>query len=335
MTDSLTEPAHAVTAVIFVCDQSFIVPTVGAALSARRQTSDPTVRVIVYVTDMDAALVVKAHNLAEVHGVSVRASPILELTQLSADSFAPTHASITMLGRLWLDDLLEPEIMRFLYLDGDVDITGSLDPLLAMSIPRGGFLAAPDRPWLLDGESGHIAGWNKDYLKGLGITRAADYFNSGVLLVDRAGWGDLSRAAREFLFKHPERCRWPDQSALNAVAGAARGMLSPIWNYNTDFMAVVDPRRWGYEPVIWHFTGVPKPWHGSAYPWGNAFGGSFKLGSELLEQAGFSTPALSESSFAACARSRKKGRLRLKWVYPWRRLARAKKIRAALAASYI
>jgi len=40
--------------------------------------------------------------------------------------------------------MLEPDIERFLYLDGDIDITGALDSLLALPMPSGGFLAAPD-----------------------------------------------------------------------------------------------------------------------------------------------------------------------------------------------
>jgi lipopolysaccharide biosynthesis glycosyltransferase len=325
-------PTQAATAIVFVCDPNFLVPTVGAALSARRHTTDPAVRVIVYVTDLDEARLAVARERAAPQGIAIRAAHLPDLARIGAGELAPTHASIAMLGRLWLDELLEPEIARFLYLDGDVDITGSLDPLLAMAIPPGGFRGAPETPWLVEGERGRIGGWNRTYLKGLGGVRPVDYCNTGVLLVDRSGWGALSRAARAFLDSHPSECRWHDQSALNAVAGPNRRMLSPAWNYNSDFMAVMDPRRWGFEPAIWHFTGVPKPWQGTAFPWGDTFGRSYKLGSEFLAGAGFVPPMPAEEVVAANTRSREADRRRLNWRYPWRRVTRAIKLFRALAA---
>jgi len=38
-------------AIVFVCNMNYLVPSVGAALQARRHTSDPAVKIIVFVTD--------------------------------------------------------------------------------------------------------------------------------------------------------------------------------------------------------------------------------------------------------------------------------------------
>ena len=54
-------------------------------------------------------------------------------------------------------------------------------------MPKNGFLAAPDLPMLIARDYGGSARLTRDYLSGLEITNHDDYFNAGVLLVDRAG----------------------------------------------------------------------------------------------------------------------------------------------------
>src|SRR4051812_11955167 len=147
------------TAVVLVCDRDYLVPTIGTALSARAAISDPAVPVLVFLTVPDSDLLARARRRAAPFGVAVEAAPIAGLSDIRSDSYAPGHVSISAMARLWLDEILDPGIGRFLYLDGDIDITGSLDPLLAMPVPTGGFLAAPDMPLLVSGESGFRTRW--------------------------------------------------------------------------------------------------------------------------------------------------------------------------------
>ena len=319
-------------AVVFICDQDFLVPTVGAAVSARSHTADGSVRVLVFVTDISPASLDAVRRIVEPKRVCVRAASRQGFAEVDRAKFNPTHVPVSTLARLWLDELLDADVEKFLYLDGDIDITGPLDPLLALPIPKRGFLAAPDLPLLVEGNKGASARETRAYLDGLGIKCSRNYFNAGVMLVDRSGWGAVARTAREFFLANPERCRYHDQSALNATAGHLRGKLSLLWNYQTDFMAVADPRRWGYQPAIWHFTGFPKAWHGGIFPWGDEFGQSFSLGTELLRPIGFDARAPDIRALAHGVRIREKLEKRLKWVYPWRRLGRSYMIKGLLAA---
>lgn len=320
------------TAIVFICDRDYLVPTVGAAAAARVHTADPTVRVVVFLLDEGGEFLKRARKAVAAAGVDLLPAALPALGQVRRETFNPTHVPIAALARLWLDELLDPAIDRFLYLDGDVDITGALDPLLSQAPPSGGLLAAPDLPFLIEGDRGDTAGWTRAYLDGLGLSSGRDYFNSGVLLIDRRGWRSLSTAARDFFFAHPERCPYHDQSALNAVCGRARGELSLRWNYQSDFMAAEDARRWRRPPTIWHFTGFPKAWHAPTFPWGPEFGRCFRAGATILAPAGIAARDPCPSSVADGLRARDSLQRRLTWLYPWRRIKRANRIRTALAA---
>jgi hypothetical protein len=239
------------------------------------------------------------------------------------------------MARLWIDDLLPPDYDKFLYLDGDLEIAGKLDALLATPVPHRGFLAAPDLPLLIAQDWGRTARQTRNYISNLNVRDPDDYFNAGVLLVDRAGWSDLAGEAFCYFNRFPERCRYHDQSALNATAQSKRGRLSLLWNYQSDFMAVADPRKWGVSPAIWHFTGFPKPWHADVFPWSNGFGQSFNLGASVFGEAQVEMPPPPDAqSLSLGIKGREKLEFRLRWIYPWRRLRRAKRIRAELGKSW-
>jgi lipopolysaccharide biosynthesis glycosyltransferase len=319
------------TAIVLLCDSNFLVATVGTALAARRHTADPAVGIFVYVLDRDDRDLQRLRQVLLPRGVDLSAVNIAELGLVKSSDFNKTHVPIATMARLWIDDLLPPDYDKFLYLDGDLEIAGKLDSLLATPVPHRGFLAAPDLPLLIKGDWGRSARETDAYLDNLGVSDADDYFNAGVLLVDRMGWADLAAEALAYFMRFPERCRYHDQSALNATAKAKRGRLSLVWNYQTDFVAVADPRRWGISPAIWHFTGFPKPWHADVFPWSNGFGGSFALGAAAFVEAQLAIPPLPEAQgIAAGIAERQKVKFRLRWVYPWRRFIRAQRIRAEL-----
>lgn len=320
------------TAIVLISDRGYLVPTIGAALSARAHTSDAAVQVLVLLTASPVDEVEAVRACTAPFGVTVRAAEIAGLEELQAERYGPAHVSATTMVRLWLDELLEPSVERFLYLDGDIDIVGSLDPLLAQDIPRGGFLAAPDASWLIRSRIGAMARSKLPYLEALRV-RPDQYFNAGVLLAERAGWAAIGRTARDFFARHRDLCRWQDQSALNATAGHLRGELSPVWNYQTEFMAVGDPRRWGCAPRIWHFTDFPKPWQAHLHPWTDpAFGADCRQGAALLAGIGISLPEPPAERIAQVHERRARTAWRIRWLHGWRRIARARLLRGAMEA---
>ena len=318
------------TAIVSLSDRNFLIPTAGTALAARMHVSDPSVAIFVYVTDATDVELSNVRIAAAERGIIIKSAPIAEIGKISPKDFKKRHVPTATLARLWISDFLDPMYRTFLYIDGDVDIASSLDPLLALSIPKLGFLAAPDTPMLRARERGINAINMRAYLRGIGVKDPYTYFNAGVLLVDRAGWKDLADEAWHYFSRHPDRCQYHDQSALNAVAQDRRGWLSLRWNYQSEFMATVDPRKSGVEPAIWHFTGFPKPWQAPVFPWKSGFGSSYRLGMHLLKDTGCRCDLPKNVSVAEGVKEREKLRFRLQWIYPWRRLSRAHKIRKAL-----
>jgi lipopolysaccharide biosynthesis glycosyltransferase len=318
-------------AIVFVCNMNYLVPSVGAALQARRNTSDATVRIIVFVTDGSDESVAGARGVLQPDAISIQPVNLAKLASIERIRAPDTNpVPIASFARLFLDDMLEPDIERFLYLDGDIDITGSLDELLQLSIPIGGFLAAQDVLCMIAPEQSRRAEITKEYFRGLGLKRDDQYFNAGVMLVDRSGWADVAQRAIDFLHANPRACVANDQSALNAISGARRGRLSLRWNYQTEYMHVLDPRRLGYSPDIWHFTGAAKPWQTNKLVWRDEFGQAYRLGAETLKGVVTAAPPANNDVIAEGIRESFKGRNRLTWFYPWRRLTRGRKILANL-----
>jgi lipopolysaccharide biosynthesis glycosyltransferase len=315
-------------AVVLICDKNFLIPSFATALSARRNLKREDVLVRILVTDADQPWCDHLGDVTQAQGISVLPAHIPEIGELKKfhrDRYLP----IAALSRFWLDRFLEPSIERFLYLDGDILVDGPLEPLLNAEIPEQGFLAAADTVCLCLDELGRGPKQEKTYLEALGVKGDA-YFNTGVILASRSGWRDLSAKAVNFLIENASLCRSSDQSALNAVARERRGRLSLRWNYQSDHMTIFDPRADGSRPAIWHFTGAPKPWHDPGWPWDESFNWAYREAEKLLEGKNIADPKPTMAQLEAGRAHRRRARMRLNWVYPWRRWSRSAKIRRQL-----
>jgi lipopolysaccharide biosynthesis glycosyltransferase len=168
-----------------------------------------------------------------------------------------THAWMRML----LPDLL-PELDRVLYLDSDVVVCSRLDALWATDL-EGHWAAAVINPLYPHQSLARLAP--------LGIHKAADYFNSGVLLLDlRALRLDgVSDRLLSYADAHHEQLLYPDQDVLNAVFARRWRALHPRYNAQSPIFdlaprelpfsadAVREARR---QPAIVHYSGLFKPW---------------------------------------------------------------------------
>jgi lipopolysaccharide biosynthesis glycosyltransferase len=171
----------------------------------------------------------------------------------------PTNRRLSkvVFARLMIDRLLDPSIARVLYLDSDTMMRAPVETLYDIDL-EGHPIAAVRDPY---GEM--IVAW-RDLKANRDLFDIADgYFNSGVMLIDMAGWresGVLDRlvaaAADGTLAK-----LYFDQDILNLVFKRRWLQLPATWN-------MVDPRRIHatLNPAIVHYTGRDRPWHMFGHP---------------------------------------------------------------------
>jgi lipopolysaccharide biosynthesis glycosyltransferase len=150
------------------------------------------------------------------------------------------------------------------------------------------------------------------------------------LLVDRAGWKQLSAEAIDFMINNVALCRSSDQTALNAIIGQRRGRLPLRWNYQTEHMMVLDPRTIAIQPVIWHFAGGPKPWDLSEWPWDDSFNRVFWEAEKLLEGLNYPRPQVNQVMFDEGVKHRRRQRDLQRWRFLFRRYRRAWQTKRAL-----
>jgi lipopolysaccharide biosynthesis glycosyltransferase len=243
--------------ICYTTDPSYLFPTFVSAMQARALTPADIADVAIFsiggTTQQEAAF---AHASAA-EGIRFLPVPSTSLDGANA-----------MLARLFLDRFVPPEYDQLLYIDGDTQITDALTPLLQTHVPAGHFCAARDPMTFSLLASGQNDRKLTSYFASLGLepTKASNYFNSGVLRINRTGWGEIGCDSWALFQKLRGRTRYPDQDALNLVAMDRCIPISLIWNFpiflrNAGLEDAISPR-------IIHYMGSPKPWHGQFLPWG-------------------------------------------------------------------
>src|SRR5690606_1313781 len=116
----------------------------------------------------------------------------------------PHHFSRANYYRLLIPELI-PLAQKVIYLDADIIMASSISEFQEFDLKDHALAAVADP----------IYQWKKD----LGMKDTATYFNSGVMLINLNRWKelDISRKAFEFIQTYPDKIRFVDQCALNAV----------------------------------------------------------------------------------------------------------------------
>jgi lipopolysaccharide biosynthesis glycosyltransferase len=168
------------------------------------------------------------------------------------------HFSKASYYRLLIAELL-PFAKKVIYLDADIIVVSSLNEFLTFDL-NGRVLAAVADP---------IYKWKAE----LGMNDSASYFNSGVMLINLEIWRemDITRKVFEFINNFPEKIRFVDQCALNAIINGDYLELTPKFNQQAilyregfDF----GQTSWTTDqisealdtPTLIHYTGPSKPW---------------------------------------------------------------------------
>jgi lipopolysaccharide biosynthesis glycosyltransferase len=170
----------------------------------------------------------------------------------------PHHFSKANYYRLLIPELI-PFAKKAIYMDADIIAVSSIREFLNFDLKEKVLAAVVDP----------IYKWKTE----LGMKDSATYFNSGVMLINLDLWKelDITRKAFEFINNFPEKIRFVDQCALNAIINGDYLELTPKFNQQAilyregfDFSGT----GWTNEqihdaidaPILIHYTGPSKPW---------------------------------------------------------------------------
>ncbi len=244
-------------AIIFTPDQTYLFPTLIGAIQARRFAAPEKADVLICHCGVSGAAL----------NVFTRICEAEELRLIAVDKQAIDGAD-AITARLLLNRFIPKQYTQYLYIDGDVQITRPLDPLIDADVPAGQFLAANDPLTFMFPEHGVLSGELARHLRAIGLSpdQARSYFNTGVLRISAAGWEETGTRAWRLIRDNPGRFRFVDQDPLNMVAQDSRMPMSLAWNFpifmrNAGVTAQI-------APCITHFMSAPKPWQGAFAPWG-------------------------------------------------------------------
>lgn len=153
--------------------------------------------------------------------------------------------------------IIGPEgVDRVLYIDGDVMCQGDLAPLMDMDLEGNIAACAEDSP------TGKAEGLNR--------LHTADYFNSGMMMIDVSAWNreQLSQKSAAMAIERRQsgmRLESHDQDILNILLDRRYKNVSRKynWTYNMSLRGFFQKQKqFIYDPeaVLIHFTGLVKPW---------------------------------------------------------------------------
>ncbi|MEM7689880.1 MAG: glycosyltransferase [Pseudomonadota bacterium] len=259
---------------VLATDQGFIVPSLVVARQVRFHQCDVAPDLKIYLsdfTDEEFEIVRPIGDRYDVEFVRV-STDILKVDEKLVAHF-DRGISPTALMRLAIADILPDHYDNIVYLDGDMQILGTLDPLFGTAPPEDRIAAAPETYVILREKDGSPRQWVLDYLDTLGLEKETQYFNSGMLSFRLPVWKELAPKALSFFRDNADICPNYDQCALNAVLGGDWAPIHPAFNWNSHFNKLVGEP--GFDPRIVHFTSRPKPWSEGQHEWAPRYYGPY------------------------------------------------------------
>jgi lipopolysaccharide biosynthesis glycosyltransferase len=160
------------------------------------------------------------------------------------------HYTLATYHKLLFANLVPESIERLIYIDADAVVIDDLRGLYQINID--GFPV------------GAVADPYPVIRKELGIHQQGSYFNAGVLLINTKYWRDqkITEKALQFAIQHPDKLRFEDQDALNAVLLDNWVEIDQRYNVNwLDVKLQVPRKELIKDKVIIHYTSQWKPWH--------------------------------------------------------------------------
>lgn len=122
--------------------------------------------------------------------------------------------------RLFFDMFINPDVDKFIYLDCDTIVVGSLKEIYQKEMERQSAFVVQDS-------------LTNNYKTILGFSMADPYFNSGVMLINVKNWKDNKCSERMLDHLKNGRSAYcnPDQDLLNIILKDSIGIIGPEYNF--------------------------------------------------------------------------------------------------------
>ncbi len=257
--------------IVYNCNERFAVHTAVSMVSLLENNRDSEeINIYILGNGLSPESVERFRSLSP--GVTVLDLEDYEsvLQLMFGKNFSTGSFDRTIMARLFAPAHLPDQVERYLYLDADTVVTGSLKGLWETEL------------------SGKVCGMAAEPTiypetkAGIGLQESDPYFNSGMILVDRITWEreKITGACLDYYKKLGGRgLSFPDQDILNHVL---QGKVLPVWqgynffsNYHyQSYQSLVDRAPWygelmteeDYEsarraPHMVHFAGAERPWY--------------------------------------------------------------------------
>lgn len=319
-------------AVCYVADINFVLPALISAIRWRRFVPLHRAYIYLFIVDDDSEQIARIAAFAQAHDIRVVQLDSRLFEGIDWSRAHVTHIPVAALGRFFIDDLLPNACQRIIYLDGDTWIRRNPSALVDYKVPDGRLAAVEDISFFCSQDMTPHGRFVRSYFEGLGLDPGGGYFNSGVIAVGRRAWREISKDCLQFFAMNIERCKYHDQSALNAVTRDRRVRLSPVWNFQTPY------RYWDLEPeidpVVYHFTQGPKPWTGPVEPWSELFP-LYNREIATLSRLNLPIKHLSTTEIVGINAMARKQQQRIRYIFPFRLMARRRRLRELAVTSHL
>jgi len=245
--------------VVYFINNAYMLPALVSASQARRLTDPPLADVWIVCLDRPGPQAPALDAAAAKAGVVIHYEDPAAIDGLHI-----------MFARFFAHRLVPERYERIVYIDGDTQIGGALDPLFTVKIPQGRFLACRDPGALFAKLSpGRAAALDAHYARIGYAGPREDYVNSGVMVMERQSWPSLADACLEMTRRVGQSLFHPDQDVLNLAVGAKCLRISNRWNF-PGFL-IGSKAEAATAPRIYHFMSNPRPWSYAVAPWGRAW----------------------------------------------------------------
>jgi len=249
-------------------DSVYYIPMYVMLLSLMENNKDMAFHVHVLYNKLSDTEKTKLEKLATANG------SIIEWIKMDDDAtrgfYTSAYLNVATYYRIFAPQLVTIDTNRLLFLDADIIVNGSIQPLFDMHLGNAPLCAVKD-----------VAPYK---IERLGIAPDADYFNAGVILYNLDLWrkNEYHHSLLANIREMNDRYWLFDQDALNHLFYDKAIYLNPKWNHQNIFYSVsrhyleklynYPADEVLYNPVIIHYNTQLKPWHYlSTHPLKNVF----------------------------------------------------------------